>query len=249
MICTSIQHKEFKELAELLDGLEMAEIRLDRCALEDEQIDLLFSGSDVPLVATCRMKEEPSAPDILVRAIMAGAKYIDLEMEAPAAVGHRIREACRQYGTVLIRSWHDHNGTPDLAVLRSILERARSFGGEVVKIVTTATCKADADRVMALYQDAEPGTLIAFAMGPDGRESRLEALRRGAPFTYACLIEEEVTAPGQWTTAEMRQAVYGNFRFIKAENLPAPCSKSMAQRAVIAAALAEGTSHLEGFTP
>jgi len=249
MICTSIQHKEFKEVVELLDGLEMAEIRLDRCALEDEQIDLLFSGSDVPLVATCRMKEESSAPEILERAIIAGAKYVDLEMEAPAAVGRRIREACRQYGTVLIRSWHDHNGTPDLTVLRAILERARSFGGEVVKIATTATCKADADRVLQLYREAEPGTLIAFAMGDEGRESRLEALRRGAPFTYACVREEEATAPGQWTTGQMRQAVYGSFRFVKADSLPAPCSKSMAQRAIIAAALADGTSHLQGFTP
>ena len=249
MICTCIQHKEFKEIAELLDGLEMAEIRLDRCALDDEQISLLFSGSDVPLVATCRLREESSAPEILERAIVAGAKYVDLEMEAPAAVGRRIREACRQYGTVLIRSWHDGNGTPDLPVLRAILERARSFGGEVVKIVTTATCKADADRVLQLYEDAEPGTLIAFAMGLAGRESRLEALRRGAPFTYACIREEEATAPGQWPTHQMRQAVYGNFRFVKADQIQAPCSKSMAQRAVIAAALAEGTSHLEGFTP
>lgn len=249
MICTSIQHKEFKEIAELLDGLEMAEIRLDRCALDDEQISLLFSGSDVPLVATCRLREESSAPEILERAIVAGAKYVDLEMEAPAAVGRRIREACRQYGTVLIRSWHDGNGTPDLPVLRAILERARSFGGEVVKIVTTATCKADADRVLQLYEDAEPGTLIAFAMGQAGRESRREALRHGAPFTYACIREEEATAPGQWPTHQMRQAVYGNFRFVKADQIQAPCSKSMAQRAVIAAALAEGTSHLEGFTP
>ena len=249
MICTSIQNKELPEIQDLLQHLEMAEIRLDRCALEDEQIDLLFSGSDVPLVATCRLAEESSAPEILERAIIAGAKYADLEMEAPAAVGRRIREACRQYGTVLIRSWHDFNGTPSLPVLRSILERARSFGGEVVKIVTTATCKADADRVLQLYQEAEPGTLIAFAMGDAGRESRLEALRKGAPFTYACLSEEEATAPGQWTTADMRQAVYGSFRFIKAESLPMPCSKSMAQRAIIAAALAEGTSHLEGFTP
>ena len=249
MICTCIQHKEFKEIAELLDGLEMAEIRLDRCALDDEQISLLFSGSDVPLVATCRLREESSAPEILERAIVAGAKYVDLEMEAPAAVGRRIREACRQYGTVLIRSWHDDNGTPDLPVLRAILDRARSFGGEVVKIVTTATCKADADRVLQLYEDAEPGTLIAFAMGQAGRQSRLEALRRGAPFTYACIREEEATAPGQLPTHQMRQAVYGNFRFVKADQIQAPCSKSMAQRAVIAAALAEGTSHLEGFTP
>ena len=85
----------------------MAEIRLDRCPLEDDDIDELFSDSDVPLIATCRLSEEPQAPELLERAIIAGAKYVDLEMEAPAAIGRRIRQACREYGTVLIRSYHN----------------------------------------------------------------------------------------------------------------------------------------------
>ena len=251
MICTSIQHKELAEIQNLLDNsaVEMAEIRLDRCALEEEEIDVLFADSDVPLIATCRLSEEPQAPELLERAIKAGAKYVDLEMEAPAAVGRRIREACREYGTVLIRSYHNFTETPPAAVLQSILERARQFGGEVVKIVTTATSKADVDRVMELYQHTTPGTLVTFCMGEAGRESRLEALRQGAPFTYACLTEAEATAPGQWTTAEMRKAVYGKYRFIQADSLPMPSSKSFAQRAIIAAALADGVSHLSGYTP
>lgn len=251
MICTSIQHKELQEILDILDSgaVEMAEIRLDRCALEDEDIDLLFSASDVPLIATCRLSEESQAPELLERAIKAGAKYVDLEMEAPAAIGRRIREACREYGTVLIRSYHNFTETPPPAVLKSILERARQFGGEVVKIVTTATSKADSADVMALYKAAAPGTLVAFCMGVIGRESRLEALLQGAPFTYACLTKEEATAPGQWTTAEMREAVYGNFRFLSGGTLPMPSSKSFAQRAIIAAALADGTSHLSGYTP
>ena len=249
MICTSIQNKELAEILSLLPGLEMAEIRLDRCALSDEDIERLFSESDIPLIATCRLAEEPDAPEILEAAIRAGAKYADLEMEAPAAVGRRIREACREYGTVLIRSYHNFTETPPLPVLKSLVERARSFGGEVVKIVTTATSKADNATVAALYRDAAPGTLVAFCMGGDGRDSRLEALRQGAPFTYACLTPEEATAPGQWTTQEMRQAVYGAFRFVRAEDLPMPSSKSFAQRAIVAAALAEGTSRLSGYSP
>ena len=251
MICTSIQNKELPQILDLLDSgtVEMAEIRLDRCALEEEDLDLLFSSSDVPLIATCRLNEESQAPELLERAIRAGAKYADLEMEAPAAVGRRIREACREYGTVLIRSYHNFTETPPLPVLKSILERARQFGGEIVKIVTTATSKADADTVMALYREAAPGTLVAFCMGDAGRESRLEALRQGAPFTYACLTEEEATAPGQWTSAEMQKTVYGNFRFLTGGLLPMPSSKSFAQRAIVAAALADGTSHLTGYTP
>ena len=165
-------------------------------------------------------------------------------------MGRKIRQACQEYGTMLIRSFHDFAGTPPDATLLSLLEKGRRFGGEVVKIVTTATSKADADRVIALYREAVPGTLVAFCMGPEGRESRLEALRQGAPFTYACLTAAEATAPGQWTAAEMDEAVYGSFRFIGTdETLEMPASKSFAQRAIIAAALAQGTSHLSGYSP
>ena len=249
MICTSIQNKELEGILETLKGEEMAEIRLDRCALEEDDIRRLFEDTDKPLIATCRLDEEPQAPELLELAIEAGAKYVDLEMEAPAAVGRRIREACRNYGTVLIRSFHDFTGTPPATVLESIFERARTFGGEVVKIVTTATSKADIDAVMSLYAKAAPGTLVAFCMGELGRESRLEALKHGAPFTYAGVSEEEATAPGQWTSAQMKAAVYGDWRPVGASGLQMPASKSFAQRAIVAAALASGTSRLSGYSP
>jgi len=297
MICTSIQGKTLEEILAILGSgeVEMAEIRLDLCDLDEEEIGTLFSDSDVPLIATCRIATlaqrvqaeadllddagrvlseqglslsqprkgrnpaEELAENQLLKAIEAGAKYVDLEVEAPPMMGRKIREACRQYGSMLIRSFHDFEGTPPEATLLSTLDKGRRFGGEVVKIVTTAACKADADRVMALYREAEPGTLVAFCMGAEGRDSRLEALKQGAPFTYACLTPEEATAPGQWTTAEMRNAVYGDFRYIGSgaktgENqsvfaLEMPASKSFAQRAIIAAALAQGTSHLSGYSP
>ena len=178
MICVSIQNKEFPEIQELLPSLEMAEIRLDRCALSDEEIEQLFSQSDVPLIATCRMAEEPGAPEILERAIKAGAKYVDLEMEAPAAVGRRIRQACQEWGTVLIRSYHNFDFTPPLSVLESTVERAKSFGAEIVKIAVMAASGHDWDVVSALYNSVEPGTLVAFCMGKAGKKSRLEALAK-----------------------------------------------------------------------
>ena len=288
MICTSIQGKTLEEILQILESgeVEMAEIRLDLCDLDEEEIEQLFSDSDVPLIATCRIAEaakrvageadrlndagrvlseqglylseprrgrnpaEEFAETRLLKAIEAGAKYVDLEMEAPPMMGRKIRQACQEYGTMLIRSFHDFAGTPPEATLLSTLDKGRRFGGEVVKIVTTATSKADTDRVMALYREAEPGTLVAFCMGPEGRDSRLEALRQGAPFTYACLTPEEATAPGQWTVEEMNDAVYGDFNFIGTEDaIDMPASKSFAQRAIVAAALAQGTSHLSGYSP
>ncbi len=272
MICTSIRDKNLEQIAQALKGLEMAEIRLDLCPLDDEDIEELFSCSDVPLIATCRIADSNAERKLRV-AIEAGAKYVDLEMEAPPWMGRSIRQACRQWGTVLIRSYHDFKGTPPFDSLLSTLEKARNFGGEIVKIATTALSKADVDNVLRLYQEAEPGTLVAFCMGDEGRGSRLEVLRLGAPFTYACLTAEESVAPGQWTVAEMREAVYGpgaddgkgayassgpgagfhpgrGFRFIKpAAPLTIPASKSFAQRAILAAALADGVSHLSGYSP
>ena len=268
MICTSLQNKSFDEIVGLLESgeVEMAEIRLDRSPLSIEEIRELFSFSDVPLIATCRIEElmrgisrreaEALSEERLVAAIEAGAKYADLEIEAPAPMGKRIRRACSEFGTILIRSSHDFRGTPPEATLRSIYDRCRSFGGEVAKIVVSAASWADCERVLDLYRYAgeDASSLVAFAMGEAGRKSRLDCLRLGSPFTYASLSTSEATAPGQWTTAAMLSAVNNvpeaaNLKRFEGKNLVMPASKSFAQRAIIAAALAEGTSRLEGYSP
>ena len=95
MICTVIQNKGLDGILEALEHCEMAEIRLDRCRLSDEDIMECFS-SDVPLVATCRLSDvmaaNPGMSDAeavkicekrLMAAIDAGAGYVDIEMEAP----------------------------------------------------------------------------------------------------------------------------------------------------------------------
>ena len=287
MICTTIQNKGQEQVLEALEQCEMAEIRLDRCPLSMEDIDVCFS-SDVPLVATCRieviMENEPSlqvegitpqsreikaaqiAEKRLCRAIEAGARYVDVELEAPKQMSKRVRGMAHENGTVFIRSYHDFERTDSFEALKALVEKCRYHGADVVKIVTMAHSQEDVDRVMSLYDwDAKEngtGRLIAFCMGDTGRESRLECLRRGAPFTYAALVAEDAAAPGQWPAADMAKAVYGDFRFVGScsaqglENedsavtaLQMPSSKSFAQRAIIAAALADGVSHLRGYTP
>lgn len=257
MIATVLQGKNLSEILDILDSgeVEMAEIRLDRCPLDDGEIRELFSVTDIPLIATCRISEcragEAEARKKYLAAIEAGAKYADLEVEASAFTGRDIRRACNRCGTLLVRSWHNFRETPSDAVLRSVLDKCAGFGADIIKIVTTAESDEDIARVMGLYDDAAPGTLIAFAMGEKGRESRMDALKNGAPYTYASLSEDDSAAPGQWTTAEMKAALYGDFRFVGKDSDPVtmPSSKSFAQRAIIAAALASGTSHLSGYSP
>ena len=282
MICTTIQNRNYEQILEALEQCEMAEVRLDRCDLTAKETDDLFT-SDIPLVATCRISEvvagdqslqalAPQSREIkamqiaekkLIRAIEAGARYVDVELEAQKQMSKRVRQAAHENGTIFIRSYHDFEGTDSLEALKAIVEKCVYHGADMVKVVTTAHSQADVDKVMSLYSwcceekdggnerigALADGGLIAFCMGEAGRGSRLECLKHGAPYTYAALSEEESAAPGQWEAARMRKAVYGDFPFISSEPLSMPVSKSFAQRAIIAAALADGTSHLHGYTP
>lgn len=263
MICTTIQNRTLEEIIGLLEGseprIQMAEIRLDRCPLDIEEIESLFSSSDTPLVATCRVVDDGNgtweeAEEKLTTAVEAGAAFLDLEIEAPKEVGKRLRRACTEYGTTMIRSSHFFAGTPSDDVLRNTVEKCRKFGGEIVKIAAMAKSGEDVARVLGLYSQEQTSQrqaeLIAFSMGETGRASRLECLRLGSPFTYAALNDNEAAAPGQWTYSEMIAAVYVERRPLHCDTaLNMPASKSFAQRAIIAAALADGESRLEGYSP
>ncbi len=262
MVCTVIQNRDLDGIFHILEHCEMAEIRLDRCSLAIEGIRECFSV-DVPLVATCRLSDvmasdkeltrtqaEKVCEERLVAAVEAGAAYVDVELEMSREVSKRIRARAHSCGTVFIKSYHDFKGTGSHDELREIVRKCRYYGGDIVKLVTMAGSGQDAARVLDLYDEYDPATLIAFCMGEAGRNSRVECLARGALFSYAALSEDEASAPGQWTAAEMVARVYGDRHFI-GYGSPAvrmPASKSFAQRAVVAAALADGVSRLEGYS-
>ena len=168
MICTTIQNKTAGQILEALEKCEMAEIRLDRCDLSARDTEEIFS-SDVPLVATCRVAEvaaaEPALQGLseqsreikamqiaekrLIRAIEAGARYVDVEIEAQKQMSKRVRSAAHESGTVFIRSYHDFEGTDSLEALKAIVEKCIYHGADMVKIVTMAHSEADVKKVMA----------------------------------------------------------------------------------------------------
>ena len=251
MICVSLQKRNLEELFQVLErpDVEMAEIRLDLCPLGIDDISELFSLCDKPLVATCRFdKVAPQeAERRLVAAMEAGAKYCDLELEAPAPVGKKLRRKAAECGTIFIRSYHNYEYTPSVDELHAIAGQCRKFGAEVVKIAVKANSAEDVSAVESLYDSYPEGSLLAFCMGEAGKRSRIDCLRLGAPFSFAALGDK--TAEGQYQLAEMAAEVYGSFKPYHRSGIEVPASKSMAQRAIIAAALADGTSHLGGYTP
>ncbi|MBP5487839.1 MAG: 3-phosphoshikimate 1-carboxyvinyltransferase [Bacteroidales bacterium] len=258
MICVTIQNKTLEEIFGLLENsipsVQMAEIRLDRCPLDIEGIEELFSYSDTPLIATCRVAGDGSGTweeteSKLMAAIEAGAAFVDLEIEAPKEIGKRLRRACNEHGTTMIRSCHFFEGVPSEETLFETAERCKKFGGEVIKVVAMAKDDSDVERLMSLYDKEPIGRLVAFAMGEAGKNSRISCLEKGAPFTYAALSEDEAAAPGQWPYSKMTEKVYGERKPLPGTKiLGMPSSKSFAQRAIIAAALADGTSCLGGYS-
>ena len=257
MICVSLANKDIDSIFQILErpDVQMAEVRLDSCPLTMEEVEDLFSSIDKPLIATYRLADASQVAEAeakLLTAIQAGAAFLDLDIDAPAMMCKRLRREAREAGTLLIRSFHDAEGTDSTRSLSAVAEKCIHLGADIVKIATTATSEADVDKVLRLYDLFPPENLVAFCMGDAGSRSRVECLAKGAPFSYAALSPEEATAPGQMSLADMRKAVYAGLPgldVIGNEPVEVGCSKSCAQRAIILAALADGTSHISGYSP
>jgi 3-dehydroquinate dehydratase-1 len=76
------------------------------------------------------------------------------------------------------------------------------------KIVTTARTPEDNLTVLSLIPWAKKNLglpLVAFAMGPLGKLSRVAAPLLGAPYTYAALPGREKAAPGQLDAVSLKE--------------------------------------------
>lgn len=288
MVCVSVQEKDFGRCSGILAQCGMVELRGDLCNFTTPQIEKLVQGHP-NLLYTHRIagSTQAVAREQMVAAIKKGAKYVDVEIEAPVDHLEYIKSYARANGCRLVVSYHNFEGTQDLEELKAIYDICRRKGADIVKIVTTANNISDACRTMQLYSykksdrelvpdnfmehgelsgslsnsfGEEQASLVAFCMGEAGRFTRHLCLQLGAPYTYAALDAESATAPGQYTRDEMERLLepanypYTTLRleetiFAGKPEVHIPCSKSIAQRAVLAAALANGTSVLENFEP
>lgn len=209
-----------------------------------------------------------------ITAIRAGAAFVDINIEWAAT--EKQKELLMQYiatikemiarhksPTELILSYHNFTTTPPLDSIKKIIKECVACGADYVKIATTANSIYQADIVRQLYYQSRKSialdkeNLIAFAMGEAGRYTRVASLFLGAPFTYCCAVAKKAVAKGQQSFRQMKSLLYN--RSDKSINLSTvtinklldaklPASKSIAQRAIIAAALANGESRLKNIT-
>ena len=257
MNCVSIQEKDFDKCLTILKMTEMAEIRMDLCLFNKSQLSTILALNN-NIIVTCRIENtsRDEAIDTLTYAIENGAKYIDIEIEAPIETINLLKAKSLGSNCKLIISYHNFEGTPSSEELQNIYNDCINMGADVVKIVTTALNTEDGVRTLELYKTNKNINLVAFAMGAAGKFTRSLCLLLGSPYAYVAADNASCTASGQYTIEEiikLQDVANYPYKFDRKYKLPKevkiPASKSFAQRAILFAALAQEESVFTNFSP
>lgn len=205
MYCLSTGNSDFQSLIEEIKAYDMAEIRLDLCNLNFVQIKKVFSIHR-NLIATFRKNERNSEIqrlDTLKYAMRSGAKWIDIDYrnETEEFINKLIEIAGEQKVNIII-SYHDFEKTPTEEFIDEIYYKIKSLSPAIIKLVFYCKSEKDNDIVLDLYSKYHD--ILAFNMGEKGKRTRIECIKRGAPFTFV-KSKMEQTAEGQMTINEIMQ--------------------------------------------
>lgn len=205
-ICVSISEQTAESCMKALRGLKLAEIRLDKMKLDDEDIRMVFS-TQVRLVATCRPGkiEDKLRLRLLISAINQGASFVDIELEADDSYRGELLKAARKKGCKVIVSYHNNDRTPSREELLKIVDSCFRSGGDIAKIACKANSASDNARLLGLLDENKD--LVVVGMGKKGSVTRVMSTLLGSPFTYASLSLGKETASGQISAAKLKRLI------------------------------------------
>lgn len=204
MICVSLGNISFEACLQVLGRVEMAELRLDLLTFSLDQLRTVFS-SHPRLIATYRPGKVSvrKRKTFLIEAINAGARYVDLDIEADGQLLSEIKKYRQKKDCQLIISYHNFQATPPAAELRRLVRRAFSRGADVVKVACFCRELRDNARLLALLDEDRP--VVVCGMGPAGAITRVAACWCGSPFTYAYWEGKNPTAAGQLSYQRLKK--------------------------------------------
>ena len=214
-ICVSVMPRTVEEGAVLQaravqKEADLLEIRLDRLG-PSADLKALNTIRNIPKIAAARQLSqggefrgtEEERFRTLLNAAEAGFDYIDLE-ESAEGLDPKIK-AIRTTGSKVIISHHNFKSTPPVTELEKIRRRITKYTPDICKVVTTATSNQD-NLVTLSFLQRSPRDLkmVCFAMGEEGKVSRVVSPMFGAHFTMAAIEAGGETAPGQLTIDDLR---------------------------------------------
>ncbi|MDD3569163.1 MAG: type I 3-dehydroquinate dehydratase [Bacteroidales bacterium] len=206
-ICLSIGNLSFSEILMQIQTVALAEIRMDLLQLTDDELATIFNQHK-NLIATYRTHTDfDGMVAVLTKAIRSGCAYIDIDIETPEDYRKKLIEIAKKHGCKVILSYHNFTETPDSEKLNQIAQNLFVNKADIAKIACMANSESDCKRVLKLYTIHK--NLVAFAMGEIGKNTRIQAVSLGAPFTFASVQGKE-TAPGQISYADMERILRKN---------------------------------------
>jgi len=206
-VCHSIGNCSAEKCISLIKGLPFAEVRIDLLSgrIGAKEVRRIFS-SHGNLVATCRpgRRSQKECAELLLGAISAGAAYVDIEVDAPAALRKKVAAKAKKAGCAVIVSFHDYEKTPALPLLKARVSKCFAAGAGIAKIACKANSDGDCARLLSLLDGKR--NLAVVGMGGKGKRVRVAAPLLGSAIAYVSPSGRRGTADGQMTAAELEKA-------------------------------------------
>ncbi len=198
------KEKAIQDMLKVRSSADLIEIRLDYINdLSDEGLNEILAKKPLPLIATCRKKEdggkykgsEEERVEILKKCINASADYVDIELSTNKESINEIIK--NKKDSQVIVSYHNFKELP--ADLEEIYNQIKSTNCDILKIACMANSLRDNLKIFKLIKKAkkENNNIIGLCMGEKGEISRVLNVAHGSYLTFGYLEKGKESAPGQ----------------------------------------------------
>jgi len=174
------------------------------CALLSDVRQIL---GDIPLLLTCRKKEEggyryidqDKRISLYERAVAMGiADAVDIELSCGQEVIGRVKEVARSHGVALVVSFHDFDAISRKREIVEVLGREFEAGADIAKVAVMINSHEEGLELLASTLEARrryTKPIVAVAMGEMGAFLRPLGCFFGSDLTFAS--SGRASAPGQ----------------------------------------------------
>lgn len=130
-------------------------------------------------------------------------EFIDIDFNYSQNYLNEILNYTREKNVKSILSYHCEHEFYEQKQIKDLIKKMLSFSPDIVKFVFKLKNSSSSDTLMNLYGEIPKEKIILFGVGENFKHTRIEALKRGAPFMYFYHPSLGKTAEGQFSIDEI----------------------------------------------
>lgn len=199
MICVSIGTTDKLKQIEFSRKFDFVEYRLDLCKPERTFLKSIIYNTKKIIISFRNCNDLYFLDDLPFSDI----DYIDFDYNL---IDHHLEDTINMLHEKLIISCHPPIFNENFIAV--YIENALKYSPKIIKVAVPVENEEELEKLMNFYQTKTISKLILIGIGMIGLPSRLEALKRGAPFTYAAPEIGFETAPEQLTYDDLIRMQY-----------------------------------------